>query len=134
MYRFLADAVVVIHLAFVLFAVAGGLLVLKWRRILWIHLLAAVTAVLAELTGWICPLTHLENWFREKGGSVSYSESFVEHYIVPVLYPERLTRSVQIVLGTFVITVNLIVYLFVIKTWNRRVRDTSVGDQDLKSE
>ncbi len=109
-YLFLADVVVMIHLAFILFAVFGGFLVL-WRwRWAWLHIPAVTWAALVELTGWICPLTPLENHFRAKGGDVAYSIDFIERYVMPVLYPESLTRRHQILLGMMVMTINLAVY------------------------
>ncbi|MBW2644727.1 MAG: DUF2784 domain-containing protein [Deltaproteobacteria bacterium] len=109
-YRVLADAVVVAHLAFAVFAVIGGALVLRWRRCAWIHVPAALWAVVIECMGWVCPLTPLENWFRQKAGSIGYETGFIEHYIIPVLYPTALTRGTQIALGLFVLVVNLGIY------------------------
>lgn len=113
-YRALADLVLVVHLAFVLFVVLGGLLVLKWTRVAWLHVPAAVWGVLIEYTGWICPLTPLENSFRVRGGVAGYSGGFIEHYIQPVLYPAGLTRGTQIVLGSLALLVNLTAYGLVI--------------------
>lgn len=98
------------HLAFVIFVVAGGLLVIRWRRLMLIHITAVIWAAAVELFGWICPLTPLENWFREQSGQSSYQDDFVGHFILPLLYPEGLSREVQIVLGLFVIIVNLALY------------------------
>ena len=109
-YRALADFVVVVHIAFVAFVVAGGLLVLRRPRLAWLHLPAAVWGVLIEFAGWICPLTPLENAFRARGGEAGYSGGFVEHYLLPVLYPGGLTRGVQIGLGSIVLALNLAVY------------------------
>jgi hypothetical protein len=110
LYRVFADLVVVVHLAFVLFAVLGGLLVLRWKRCAWLHVPAVVWAALIEFAGWVCPLTPLEIWLREKGGAIAYRSGFVEHYILPLLYPAVLTRRLQIVLGLFVLGVNLGIY------------------------
>ena len=88
----MADAVVVLHLAFIVFEVAGGILVLRWRRLAWIHLPAAAWAVLIEFAGWICPLTPLENWLRARVGDATYTTTFVERYLIPVMYPSGLTR------------------------------------------
>ena len=109
-YRALADAVLLLHLGFVLFVVLGGLLVLRWPRLAWLHIPAAVWGVLIEYTGWICPLTPLENSFRLRGGEAGYSGGFIQHYIQPVLYPAGLTRSKQIALGSFALLVNLTAY------------------------
>ncbi len=109
-YRLTADLVVLIHLAFILFAVLGGFLVLRYRRCALIHLPALVWAVLISFAGWICPLTPLENWLRERGGLLGYETSFIEHYILPVIYPGELTRRMQIFLGLLVLIINLGIY------------------------
>ncbi len=118
-YGLLADLVVVAHLTFILFVVAGGLLALRWQRSAWIHLPAAVWGVLVELTGWICPLTPLEKGLRLKAGQLGYQGSFVDHHILPLVYPEELTRNVQLVLGALVLVVNAIVYAFVLERRRR---------------
>ena len=123
LYRLLADAVVVLHLGFVGFVVLGGLLVLRWPRSVWVHLPAAVWGVWVEFTGRICPLTPLENWLRRQGGAADYSASFVEHYVIPVLYPAALTRELQWILGGIVIAVNAAVYAVVLL--KRRSRTVS---------
>jgi len=109
-YRILADLVVLVHLAFILFAVFGGILVFLWKRCAWVHLPAVLWAALIEFLGWVCPLTPLENWLRERGGSSGYRTGFVEHYLLPVLYPDSLTRTYQVALGLFVLGINLGVY------------------------
>ena len=118
--RFLADFVVVFHVLFIAFAILGGLLVLRWRRLVWLHLPAVAWAVLVEVMSWPCPLTPLENHFRRLGGEAGYRESFVEHYIMPVLYPAGLTDQIQILIGSFVFAVNLAVYTLVLRRWKRR--------------
>lgn len=109
-YSLLADLVVTIHLLFVLFAVFGGLLVFRWRVVIWVHLPVLLWAVLIEFIGWICPLTPLENWLRRQAESGAYQGGFVEHYIMPVLYPVDLTREIQIILGVMILAFNLWVY------------------------
>ena len=109
-YGLLADVVVLLHLMFVLFVLLGGLLALKWQWIAWLHLPAAIWGVVVEFTGWICPLTPLENWLREKGGKASYRSDFIAQYLLPVLYPEDLTRDLQLLLGTGVVVLNAAVY------------------------
>jgi hypothetical protein len=111
-----ADALVVLHLAFVAFVVLGGLLLLRWPRLAWVHLPAALWGAWIEFAGWICPLTPLENRLRGQAGQPGYSTSFVEHYLLPVLYPAALTRELQWLLGGVVIGVNAVVYLAV---WRR---------------
>jgi hypothetical protein len=123
LYRLLADAVVVLHLGFVGFVVLGGLLALRWPRAAWVHLPAAVWGVWVEFTGRICPLTPLEGWLRRQGGGAGYSASFVEHYVLPVLYPAALTRELQWALGGIVIAVNAAVYAAVLLA--RRSRSAS---------
>jgi hypothetical protein len=109
-YRALADFVLVVHLAFVVFVVLGGLLVVRWPWVAFLHIPAAVWGILIEYSGWICPLTPLENSLRRSGGGAGYSGGFIEHYIQPLLYPAGLTRGTQIVLGSFAVLVNLAAY------------------------
>ena len=113
-YHLLADLVVIIHLTFVLFSVAGALLVIGWRKIFYLHLPAAVWAAWIEFSGKICPLTPLENWLRIKGGDTGYSGDFVGHYILSILYPSGLTREVQFILGGVVVGVNIIIYGYIL--------------------
>ena len=115
LYRNLADLVVLVHLAFILFAVFGGILVLFWRRCAWVHLPTVLWAALIEFVGWVCPLTPLENWLREKGGGNGYRVGFIERYILPMLYPDSLTRPSQVALGVFVLGINLGVYGWVLR-------------------
>jgi hypothetical protein len=118
--RIAADAVVVLHLAFIVFVVLGGLLVLRWPRAAWFHLPAAVWGAAIEFGGWLCPLTPLENRLRATGGRSAYAEGFVEHYIVPLVYPAQLSRSLQLALGVAVILINLAVYGLAISRRSRR--------------
>lgn len=117
-YRALADAVVLLHLAFVVFAVAGGLLALRWRWLPLVHLPALGWAAFVEFSGRICPLTPLENQLRAASGAAGYSGGFIEHYLLPVLYPAALTRELQWTLGAGLVLINLAVYLLV--WWRRR--------------
>ena len=125
-FRALADLTVAIHLAFVLFVIAGGLLVL-WRPALaWAHLPAAAWGAWIELSGGICPLTPLENALRARGGGTVYDESFVERYLVPLIYPESLTRELQTMLGVLVIVTNVAMYAVVLARRKRtRPRSSS---------
>jgi hypothetical protein len=109
-YGLLADAVVALHLAFVLFVAAGGLLLFKWKRVAWVHLPAVAWAVFIECQGRVCPLTPLENWLRVQGGEAGYEGQFVARYILPVLYPATLTRELQVGMGVLVLAVNGLVY------------------------
>ena len=109
-YRLLADAVVIFHLAVVAFVVAGGLLLL-WRKwVAWVHLPTIAWVIFAECFQYVCPLTLLENWLRDRGGEVVYSGDFVEHYLIPVLYPAGLTQRVQIVFGVSILLINVVLY------------------------
>ena len=115
-YGLLADIVVIIHLGFVLFAVFGGFAVYRWRKVLVPHVAAVVWAVVVEMLGLICPLTPLENRFRRMAGQTGYEMDFVDHYLMPVLYPESITRETQILLGLTVLAINVLVYAFI---WRR---------------
>jgi len=121
LYKLAADAVVLIHFGFVLFVVAGGLLVFRWRWVALLHLPAVVWAVLLEFRGWLCPLTPLELSLRASGGQAGYSGGFVEHYILPVLYPAELDSTLQIALGSFVIVINVVLYSWLL--WRLKNRD-----------
>ena len=116
-YRVLADALVVFHIAFVVFAVAGALLAFRWRWIVLLHLPVLAWAALVEFNGWTCPLTPWENALRAAGGEAGYSGGFIEHYLLPVLYPADLTRSLQWTLATALVAFNAIVYGLL---WRRR--------------
>lgn len=118
-YRLLADAVLLAHAAFVVFVMLGGLLVLRWPRLAWIHLPVVAWGAGIEFAGAICPLTPLENHWRALAGEQGYSGGFVEHYVFAMLYPEGLTRNVQLALALLVLVVNATVYTLI---WRRRSR------------
>lgn len=120
LYRVLADTTLIVHFAYVLFVVLGGLLVLHWRWIAWLHLPAVLWGAFVELTGRICPLTPLELWLRDLGGERGYEGGFIEHYITSWIYPEGLTRELQIGLGIGAVAVNVVVYALVIMRGRRR--------------
>ena len=113
LHGFLADVVVILHFIFVLFVVIGGLLVLRWPQLAYLHIPAAVYGAAIEFAGWVCPLTPLENWLRRQAGSAGYSGGFIEHYILPILYPSALSREIQLLLGFLVVAVNLAIYRYV---------------------
>ena len=119
LYRVLADGLVLFHFAFVVFAVLGGLLAFRWRWMPALHLPALGWAAWVEFNGWICPLTPWENALRRAGGEAGYSGGFIEHYLLPVLYPAALTRELQWTLGTALVVFNAVVYLLL---WHRRAR------------
>ncbi|WP_043309425.1 DUF2784 domain-containing protein [Pseudomonas sp. ML96] len=108
--RVAADAVVLLHLLFILFVLGGGLLVLRWPRLALLHLPAAAWGVAVELLHLYCPLTPLENQLRRAAGEVGYAGGFVEHYLIPLIYPAGLTPQIQLWLGALVLVVNLPVY------------------------
>jgi hypothetical protein len=118
-FRLLADATLVLHLAFVAFVMLGGLLVLRRPRVAWLHLPAAAWGAWVEFAGWLCPLTPLENWLRRQGGGAAYTSSFVEHYLLPLLYPASLSRELQWALGGLVLLATAAIYLAVLR---RRAR------------
>ena len=123
MHQLLADLVLVVHLAFVVFVLCGGLLVSRWRWITWLHLPAALWAAIVEFTGWICPLTPLENWLRAQGGKNSFNSDFIAQYLLPILYPGNLTRGLQLLLGTVVVVLNAAVYWWL---WHRTQGETEL--------
>jgi hypothetical protein len=109
-YRIAADLLVVLHLAFIVFVLLGGLLALKWRRVAFLHLPAVIWAVLLELNGWGCPLTPWEQQLRQLAGDPGYTGGFIAHYLVPVLYPPGLDQPTQFMLAIIVILANLMIY------------------------
>jgi hypothetical protein len=120
-----ADAIVLLHLGFIVFVALGGLLVLRWPKVTWAHLPAAVWGILIEFTGWVCPLTPLENRLRAAAGSPVYSGGFIDRYIMPIVYPPGLSRSMQVVIGCTVIGFNLLIYGL---AFARRLQKTKPDD------
>lgn len=120
LYRILADALLIIHLLFILFVVLGGLLVLRDRRWAFLQAPAILWGATVEFRGLLCPLTPLENQLRAAGGRAGYEGGFIEHYLLPVVYPPGLTPAVQILLGSLVLVINLAVYAVVLKRWRDR--------------
>jgi len=110
-YRALADAVVVLHFAVVIFVVLGALLVLRWRWTAWIHLPTVAWVIYAELFHRVCPLTYLENWLRRRGAGETYRGDFISHYIFPMLYPDNISDRAQLVLGTLIAVINVTLYV-----------------------
>ncbi|GAB3467798.1 DUF2784 domain-containing protein [Polaromonas eurypsychrophila] len=115
----LADLVLLVHLLFIVFAVGGGVLALHWRWMPWLHLPALAWGATVEFTGWICPLTPLENALRRAAGAATYSETFIGRYLMPVIYPGELTRELQWALGVLLLVINGVIYAVV---WRRRTR------------
>ena len=115
LYRLLANAVVVVHALFIVFIVFGGFVAWRWRWVAVVHVPCAVWGVLIEYNGWICPLTPLENSLRMRARQQGYSGGFVEHYLLPAIYPAGLTPRIQVVLGTAVLVVNVITYAVLVR-------------------
>ncbi|ENO76787.1 DUF2784 domain-containing protein [Thauera sp. 63] len=120
LFRLAADAVLLLHLGFIVFVLLGGLLALRWRRVPLLHLPAAAWGVYIELSGGLCPLTPLENRLRVLAGQAGFEGGFIEHYLLPLIYPAGLTRDTQFVLAGVVVIVNLLAYGFVLR--RRRMR------------
>ncbi|MBD9599598.1 MULTISPECIES: DUF2784 domain-containing protein [unclassified Pseudomonas] len=120
LYRIAADGLVLFHLLFILFVLFGGLLVLKWRPLIWWHLPAAVWGVSVEVFHLNCPLTQWENLMRDAAGQTGYSGGFIEHYVWPVIYPAGLTPAIQLGLGSVVLAINVLVYFRLIRLWRLR--------------
>jgi hypothetical protein len=121
-YRLLADLVITLHFAFIVYAVLGGLLGL-WRKwCLFVHLPAVVWAAIVEFQSWICPLTPLENRLRSAAGLTGYQDRFVEHYLIPIIYPPSLSNKMQWILGGVVMAVNIAIYWFVLTQWRESSR------------
>jgi hypothetical protein len=121
MYAILADAVLVLHFAFVLFVALGGALVWKWPRLAWGHVPAAVWGIAIEFGGWICPLTPLENHLRALAGEEPYGGDFIARYLMPVIYPEGLTRGAQLALGAAALLLNVAIYVAVLRRRRRAI-------------
>jgi len=125
-WRVLADTVLILHLLFVIFVVLGGWLV-AWRpRLAWLHLPVVAWGIWIEFSGAICPLTPLENWLRMRGGAAGYSGGFIEHYLTSFIYPQGLTRSMQIGIGIAVIVINLAAYGMLWR-WRRARKAQAAG-------
>ena len=120
LYRIAADGLVLFHLLFILSVLFGGLLVLKWRHLIWWHLPAATWGVMVEVFHLTCPLTYWENLARDAAGQTVYAGGFIEHYVWPVIYPAGLTPTIQLGLGSVVLVINLWVYVRLIRL--RRLR------------
>lgn len=112
--RVAADFIIIIHFGFIVFVVLGGFLVLRWPKVMWLHLPAVAWGVVIEFARFICPLTPLENKLRIAAGESGYSSGFIDQYLVPVVYPDGLNRPAQIALGVVVISINLVLYSVVV--------------------
>ncbi len=115
MNQYLADIVVLVHFLFIVFVLAGGILLLRWPSLVWLHLPAIIWGVLISVSGWVCPLTPLENYLRAIDGNGEYQGGFIAHYLLPLIYPAGLTTAIQLLLAGVVIIFNLVIYTLVIR-------------------
>ncbi|TDI68524.1 MAG: DUF2784 domain-containing protein [Alphaproteobacteria bacterium] len=123
-YRVLADATVVLHLLFIVFVLAGGMLVWRWRKLAWVHVPALAWGAAIAFFGWVCPLTYLENYFRAKGSDAGYGGGFVEYYLIPLIYPDLLfpggfPRTGFVAIGVFILLFNGVIYW---RVWQGRAK------------
>jgi hypothetical protein len=118
--RLLADLLVLLHLAYILFVVLGGILVRARPWVAWLHLPAAAWGAIVSAMGWVCPLTPWEQEFRRRAGQVGYTGGFIEHYLIPIIYPAGLTLDLQRAEAVFVVLVNLVLYRWAWRTWRAR--------------
>lgn len=113
-YQLIADAMVISHGLFILFVLLGGMVCIFFPKVLWLHIPCVFWGVIIELTGWVCPLTYLENSFRLKSGGVPYGGDFIVHYLEPVIYPAGLTRGIQLLFAVIVLSTNAAAYGYLI--------------------
>ena len=115
-----ANLTLIVHFAFILFVVLGALLFFVSTKIVFIHIPAFIWGSYIELTHSICPLTYLENWFLHKANLTTYSEDFIQNYLVSIVYPTNLSTDLQIYLGIAIIVVNMIIYGFIISKLKKK--------------
>ena len=120
MYELFANLTLILHFIFILFVIFGGLLFFIFSKILYIHLPALLWGIYIELNNSVCPLTYLENWFLNKAELATYSNGFINNYLYPIIYPEGLTNNIQIYLGITLIVINILIYGFILKNFQRR--------------
>lgn len=111
------ELIIIVHFVFILWVVLGGFVVLLRLGFVWLHLPALIWGIVVEWNGWICPLTPLENFYRAQRGVAQYRGGFIEHYIVPIIYPEGLTRSHQVIMAVALLLLNIVIYIFVIRKY-----------------
>lgn len=118
-YRLAADSILILHFSFIVFVVLGGLLALRYKSVSIVHIPAACWGAFIELSGRVCPLTTLENSLRQSAGELSYAESFIEHYLLPIIYPMGLTQYTQWWLAGFIVLINSVIYGLLLYRWRR---------------
>lgn len=126
-YKLMADALVIFHLSFVVFVLLGALLVLKWRRLVWVHIPAVIWGIYIETSHNMCPLTRWENHWRELGGEAGYSGGFVDHYLMPILYPHEITDEAQLLIAGIIILINGVCYGMMIWQFVRRRKQPTLA-------
>ncbi len=114
--RIIADLLVLIHLGFICFVVLGGILLLKYRWVVFLHIPAVIWGAMIGFKGWLCPLTQWENHFRFSASRTGYHDGFIDHYLIPLIYPPGISNDIQVILGALVLIVNLLIYIFVVIT------------------
>lgn len=122
LYRLLANLVLLAHFAFIVYVMLGGLLALKWPRLVWLHVPAAVWGALTEFFSLPCPLTPLEKRFQQLAGDTPYPGDFIGYYLLPIIYPAGLTPRIQLILGALVVVVNIAIYTLLFRKYQRRIR------------
>jgi len=119
MYELAADLALIVHFAFILFVVFGALLFFILKKIIYIHFPALIWGIYIEFTHSVCPLTYVENWFLQKANLNTYPESFIQNYLIPIIYPSSLTNSQQMYLAIALIIINIIIYGFIINKFKK---------------
>ena len=114
MYELAADLTLIVHFAFIIFVVFGALLFFVSTKIIYVHVPALIWGIYIELTHSVCPLTYLENWFLQKANLTTYTEGFIQNYLVPIVYPTNLTDNLQTCLAIVLIVANMIMYGLII--------------------
>ena len=123
MYEFAADLTLIVHFAFIIFVVFGALLFFVSTKIIYVHVPALIWGIYIEITHSICPLTYLENWFLQKANLTTYSEGFIQNYLVPIVYPKNLTEDLQTYLGIVLIVTNMIMYGLIISISRKNIHN-----------
>ena len=114
-FEIFATLALLLHFSFILFVIFGAILILKFKKIIYVHIPAVTWGVYIELSHSTCPLTHLENFFLKKAGKDQYSVDFIENYIFKIIYPPALNYEIQTYLGVILIFVNLLIYYYIVK-------------------
>ena len=114
-FEIFATLALLLHFSFILFVIFGAILILKFKKVIYVHIPAVAWGAYIELSHSICPLTHLENYFLKKAGKDQYSVDFIENYIFKIIYPPALNYEIQTYLGVILIFVNLLIYYYIVK-------------------